>query len=74
MEAACSSYWPTPTAAAVIYALFLEYGFLEDKWSRPVLAAVFVNDVITLIFAVILGISLLDDAENLQAVFGGSSS
>ena len=33
----------------MIYALFLEYGFLEDKWSRLVLAAVFVNDVIALI-------------------------
>jgi Kef-type K+ transport system membrane component KefB len=110
----------TPTAIAVVYTMFLEYGLLGSQSSKLVLAAIFVNDILTLmcinlishkfnlftvafilamaimalalpkimeyiakwhgmrsvelelrlIFAVILGISFLADAGNMQAVFG----
>jgi hypothetical protein len=33
----------------MIFAPFLECGFLEAKWSRLVPAAAFVNDILTLI-------------------------
>jgi glutathione-regulated potassium-efflux system ancillary protein KefC len=110
----------TPTAIAVVYTMFLECGLLGSQSSRLILAAIFVNDILTLmcinliahnfnsftvafilamvavalalpeimryiaekhgmrsvelelrfIFAIILGISFLAEAGNMQAVFG----
>ncbi len=53
----------TATAVAVVYTLLLERGLLETSISKLILAAIFVNDILTLI-----GISLILHTINLFTI------